>query len=123
WVRVNFNNFISEEVFAFIVKAASMIATDGWRLLPDYRFDVRNGRWLHRSGRRESPMSLDDLSYRGGRLEFRAKMVTEPEWALAGYLDAARAILDAAPERLRGAAGLDTEAPSAEVEELRWFVM
>src|SRR5262249_1830200 len=54
WVRVNFNYFISEAVFDYIVKAVSMIASDGWRLLPDYRFDVRNGRWLHRSGRRET---------------------------------------------------------------------
>ena len=33
-------------------------------------------------------MSLYDLSYRTGKLEFRSRMVTEPEWALEGYLDA-----------------------------------
>ena len=32
WVRVNFNYFISEAVFEFILDAVDLVATDGWRL-------------------------------------------------------------------------------------------
>src|SRR6185437_14620541 len=37
WVRVNFNYFISEAVFDFLVRAVLLIARDGWRLTPWYR--------------------------------------------------------------------------------------
>ncbi|MDT4974346.1 MAG: hypothetical protein QOG98_104, partial [Pseudonocardiales bacterium] len=33
WVRVNFNYFISEPVFAYLIEAVRMVARDGWRLL------------------------------------------------------------------------------------------
>ncbi len=40
WVRVNFNYFISETVFQYILDAVELVATEGWRLLPQYRFDA-----------------------------------------------------------------------------------
>ena len=43
WVRVNFNYFISEAVFAFILDAVELVASDGWRLLPHYRFEPATG--------------------------------------------------------------------------------
>ena len=43
WVRVNFNYFISEAVFRFILDAVDLVATDGWRLLPEYAFDPGDG--------------------------------------------------------------------------------
>ena len=39
WVRVSFNYFISEETFSYIVEAVDLVATHGWLLLPEYRFD------------------------------------------------------------------------------------
>ena len=35
WVRVNFNYFIPEEIFRFLVEAVQFIADDGWKLLPN----------------------------------------------------------------------------------------
>ena len=40
WVRVNFNYFISEAVFQYIVGAVDLVAAEGWKLLPYYRFSV-----------------------------------------------------------------------------------
>src|SRR5438105_5320386 len=39
WVRVNFNYFISDAVFEYILEAVDLVATDGWKLLPQYDFD------------------------------------------------------------------------------------
>ena len=36
WVRVNFNYFISETVFDYVLEAVRLVARDGWRLLGDY---------------------------------------------------------------------------------------
>ncbi len=43
WVRVNFNYFIDEDVFDYIVSAVEMVAEHGWKLLPHYTFDESNG--------------------------------------------------------------------------------
>ncbi len=121
WVRVNFNYFISEQVFDFIVQAVHLVATDGHRLLPDYAFDAHTGQWRHRDGAPRATMSLRDLSYRSGKLEFRARMLTEPEWALEGHLDAARRALAGASGRHRSAPPRDPPPPSQDFEDLRWF--
>ncbi|APR84213.1 Cysteine desulfurase [Minicystis rosea] len=123
WVRVNFNYFISETVFDFIVQAVHLVANEGYRLVPDYRFDAVTGKWRHQDGRPRAAMSLRDLSYRAGKLEFRARMLTEPEWALPGYLEAARQVLDGAAARIRANPPVDPEAPSTDFEALRWFPM
>ena len=63
WVRVNFNYFISEAVFAYITEAVAMVARDGWRLLPWYRFEAATGMWRHAAGSPEPPLSLHDVSF------------------------------------------------------------
>lgn len=68
WVRVNFNNFISEETFEFILGALETIADEGWRLLPHYGFDPETGRWRHRDFEPRAGLSLRDVSYVDGAL-------------------------------------------------------
>ena len=68
WVRVNFNYFISEAVFEFILAAVELVATDGWRLLPHYRFEPATGLWPHAGGTAEPPLSLRDVRYDDGRM-------------------------------------------------------
>ena len=67
WVRVNFNYFISEPVFDYVVAAVSLVAEHGWRLLPDYRFDPATGLWRHRDGPVEPPLRLDQVELRPRR--------------------------------------------------------
>src|SRR4051812_19189399 len=43
WVRVNFNYFLSETQFQFILDAIHLIANEGWRLLPHYNFNPDTG--------------------------------------------------------------------------------
>ena len=54
WVRVNFNYFLSETLFQFLLDAIHLVANDGWRLLPHYRFDPDTGEWRHRGARRDA---------------------------------------------------------------------
>jgi selenocysteine lyase/cysteine desulfurase len=114
WVRVNFNYFISETVFEFILSAVELAAAEGWRLLPDYRFDPLSGLWTHRAGPPEPPLSLRDIRY-DGRAPRSAHRHTEPETALARYLEEARRIL-AAPRETPESIEL-----GADFEHLRWF--
>ena len=122
WVRINFNYFLADGVAAYLVAAVKFVAEHGWKLLPHYRFDANNGRWNHRGGQPEARMSLRDLSYRSGKLEYRALHMTEPEWALEDYIAEARALVDAAPAEALTDTLVDPEF-SPEFEAMRWFPM
>ena len=97
WVRVNFNYFISEPVFRYIVDAVGLLADLGWALIDDYLFDPVTGLWRHRAGPVEPPLRLTDLRFdEDGVLTYPHTRVTAPESALAGYLADARGAADAA---------------------------
>jgi selenocysteine lyase/cysteine desulfurase len=123
WVRVNFNYFISEPVFQFLLDAVAFVAEHGWKLLPHYRFDLKTGQWQPRRARPAPAMRLHDLSYRSGKLEYRSRHATEPEWVLASYLEDAKRIVDDAEREYRTAASLGDEPIPADLEPLRWFPM
>jgi len=120
WVRVNFNYFLSETVFEFILDAVDLVAREGWKLVPQYRFDPATGRWTHHRGCPTPPMRLTDLTYRSGKLEFRSRHAIEPEHVLASYLDDARRILDEAATDLPP---VQDPPRSSDFEHLRWFPM
>ena len=118
WVRVNFNYFISEPVFRYLVEAVDLIARDGWALLGDYRFDLATGLWRHRAGPVEPPVRLADLHYDAdGALQFPHHDDREGEEALRGHLEEGRALLAAARTRTRGAEAALTD----ELAHLQWF--
>jgi len=119
WVRVNFNYFISGAVFAYILDAVDLVASDGWRLLPEYRFDPVSGLWGHRGGAVEPPLSLGAIRYDEGVMCYTAHRHREPESRLVDYLAEARRILADPPPPPDGARGpLDV---GADFEHLRWF--
>jgi selenocysteine lyase/cysteine desulfurase len=47
WVRLNFNYFISDQEFEYLLGALELVAEHGWRLLPCYRYDAAHGVWRH----------------------------------------------------------------------------
>jgi len=117
WVRMNFNYFITERVFEYLLDAVELVAEHGWRLLPQYRVDPASGEWRHISWQAPPVRRLTDVQYRGGRLRFSRRVVTEPEDVLTEHLEDAREILLSAPEQ---------EKPqkvelNEHYEQLRWF--
>ncbi|HVH47242.1 MAG TPA: aminotransferase class V-fold PLP-dependent enzyme [Labilithrix sp.] len=121
WVRVNFNYFISARVFRFLIDAVQFIATHGYKLLPHYKFELATGQWHPRRARPSPAMRLHDLSYGSGKLEFRTRHATEPEWALESYLkDAERIVAEAEAEFRATRNDLDEPLPEL-AEHLRWF--
>lgn len=121
WVRLNFNYFISETQFDFLLRAVEFVAEHGWKFLPDYTFEPENGRWRHRRLRQPAMMRLHDIRYGAGKLEYRSRHATEPEDALHGYLDeAARLVAEIERAPLEHVPGL-TRPVSDGFTELRWF--
>ncbi len=122
WVRVNFNYFISEAVFDYIVQAVAMVARDAWRLLPWYRFEPATGMWRHAAGSPEPPLSLHDVSFGPSGVTYPAHRHRAGEEALAGHLaDGARILAD--PVAVLGEAPESAGPPLVgdDFEALRWF--
>ena len=97
WVRVNFNYFISEAVFDYIVEAVRLVARDGWRLLGEYRFDLARGLWRAPRRPRRAAAAAAPGQLRPGRGDAVTRTTTTraPESDLAGYLRTARTLLAA----------------------------
>jgi selenocysteine lyase/cysteine desulfurase len=120
WVRVNFNYFISDTVFEFILAAVHKVANEGWKLLDDYVFEPASGLWSSRRGHPEPPLTLLDVDYRDGAIHAAHGRRTAPESELARYLDEADRIF---AEAGKGGDWTPPERPdlSKDFEHLRWF--
>jgi selenocysteine lyase/cysteine desulfurase len=116
WVRVNFNYFIPESVFDYILQAVHLVASEGWRLLPSYNFDPETGLWRHEKGSTEPPMTLRELRYEDGLPVHPIRRSSAPPARLRDYLEDGRRILAGHPEG-RGRSPALTE----DFEHLRWF--
>jgi selenocysteine lyase/cysteine desulfurase len=120
WVRVNFNYFIDDRVFLYVVEAVNLVAEHGWKVLPDYRFDPVHGLWHHHAGAVEPPLRLADVQYVDGRMCAPRHDLRAPIGELPRYLSEARALFSSrngAPDAPRGS----LKGISNEFDELRWF--
>jgi selenocysteine lyase/cysteine desulfurase len=122
WVRVNFNYFISEAVFDYIVRAVELVARDGWRLVPWYRFEPGTGLWRHAAGSPEPPLSLHDVAFGADGVTYPSHRHSLGEEALGHHLaEGARILADpitALGEPPVTAPVADTDS---DFETLRWF--
>lgn len=112
WVRVNFNYFIPEEEFAYIIEAVHMVAREGWKLLPLYEFEPSTALWRHRDGLPKPPASLRDIVFDGAT----ELPTTLPLDALSDHLDEAKLVFSSEIDQTPTPTVLSDEA-----ERLRWF--
>ncbi len=117
WVRLNFNYFIPEAEFTFLLDAVLWVATHGWKLLKAYAFDARKGHW-HWRGYCTPLRSLGDcLDYEAAPTEGADRVVE-----CSRYLDQAHSI---ARQALNDWATIPpaTEYPFQITSPLRWYTL
>jgi selenocysteine lyase/cysteine desulfurase len=117
WVRLNFNYFIAEEEFEYLVRAVELVAEYGWRLLPFYHFDTDSGVWRYLGQRSEMVSSLETLCFAdycqrppagdSARVSLEGQCERAEQELCAEGREGARSVLE-----LR-----------EEAEQLRWFVL
>ena len=117
WVRINFNYFIDDATFEYLVEAVALIASHGAALLGEYDFEPDTGLWHHRRGARGPAMSLAEISYASGAMEFTNRRHREPI-DLSLHLATARELFRAGAET-----GPLASVPQTndDFETLRWF--
>ena len=120
WVRLNFNYFISEETFEYLLHAVEWIASHGHKLLDRYELDVSRSIWRHKNWRPESrALRLDEIRYTEGHLDYRSRHANEPSWAREAYKREADELLEALSEAEPPTNSTDLK----EYDALRWFIL
>jgi len=117
WVRLNFNYFIDEQEFEYLLRAVELVAEYGWRLLPFYQFDEIAGEWRYQGQKTALPGGLDSFDFLdSGDNEVGGRPVTV---GLEGQCEAAEQELCAQHR----AGKMFALSLSEEAERLRWFVL
>ena len=117
WVRLNFNYFIDEQEFEYLLKAVELVATSGWRMLPFYQVDVKSGVWRFQGQSNQMVSSLDDFKFTDYCQ--KASLPTNIRVSLDG-------IYSSAEQVLLNTADYNEVSPlilSDESERLRWFTL
>jgi hypothetical protein len=114
FTRLSFPYYTSEAAFRYVLEAVHLLADEGWKLLPLYRFHPDSGLREHR-GRADAAAGLERLLAAPAQRFARA-----PESILPVQLEAARVIIRAVGAD-PPAAALDDAPCSAELEQIRWF--
>lgn len=117
WVRLNFNYFIDEGEFEYLLSAIMLVAKHGWRLLPHYHFDNDSGVWRYQRQQDRSTRSLNALNFAAYCQQARPE--TEPTLDLREQLQFAEQTL-LSTNHTDGNARLIL---SETAERLRWFVL
>ena len=117
WVRLNFNYFIDEAEFDYLVRAITLVAEHGWRLLPFYHFDTSAGVWRYQNRQPAAYNSLDSLCF----TSYSQREQAEPigKIGLQGRIAEAEQTLLSTQHR----DGTSELILSASAEHLRWFVL
>ncbi len=116
WVRLNFNYFIDDDTFDYLVEAVVFVANRGAELLANYRFEPQSGLWLHRNPR-QVPMSLHDISYSSDGLHYEDHRTRLGNVPLSDFISQAHDIADAEA----GNTPLQPPSTTEDFEHLRWF--
>lgn len=115
WVRMNFNYFISEEEFNFILNAVKIVAQQGWRMLPFYQLDEKTAVWRYQGKKANLANSLEQFTF----LDLPPKVEKACIPDFTGLLElATKRLFEAEPtDKI-----FDLALPAA-AEALRWFVL
>lgn len=91
WTRLNFNYFISEAEFEFLLSAIEFVAEHGAKFVPLYDLDWHTGAWRHPSDR-SHPSLFQPIGFRD------PPSSNTDETPFAAYLEQARALALSLPE-------------------------
>jgi selenocysteine lyase/cysteine desulfurase len=122
WTRISLSYADGDAVADYLAEAVALVADQGWKLLPDYRFDPRTGRWWHR-WQTEPSLSLTTVEFgTGTRSRNRPVSGGVPDGeVLARQL--ARAVHLLAVIGEPSAPPAEPPCLPADTESLRWFAL
>ncbi|KPJ18826.1 tRNA 2-thiocytidine biosynthesis protein TtcA [Papilio machaon] len=126
--RVSLPYFMSDTELAFVLEALKMVATEGWKILPQYVVNTETGQWRHHtcSVLRERK-SLYSLRYNDGQITAHERRVSGPGIFPQTYtecLQTARNLFNRARKLAMKCSSIEPEVTfNPRIDYLRWFML
>ncbi|KAB0799551.1 hypothetical protein PPYR_07431 [Photinus pyralis] len=88
FTRISLPYFINDSELAFIMEAIKMVATEGWKLLPQYIVDLETGEWRHYSNSMSKDRKwLGSIRYVDGKMTMNERRISGPGLFPQNYSD------------------------------------
>ena len=86
--RICVSYFTSDPEIAFIMEALKMVATEGWKLLPQYKMNIETGEFRHYSNMLSRDRNrLHSIRYTDGKMHMNERRISGPGTFPQNYSD------------------------------------
>ncbi|XP_055526987.1 uncharacterized protein LOC129719614 isoform X2 [Wyeomyia smithii] len=129
YIRITFPFFMTEAEVAFILEALKMVATEAWKLLPQYEIDNRTGEWRHHSNSLAKERKwLGTIRYTDGKMLFSDRRISGPGTFPQSHpdcLQTARNLFNRARKMAQRSASdeIILKLSNSLLENLRWYML
>ncbi|XP_022913298.2 uncharacterized protein [Onthophagus taurus] len=128
FTRISLPYFISDAELAFVMEAVKMVATEGWKLLPQYILDLDTGEWRHHTNTNQKDRKwLGSIRYVDGKMTMNERRISGPGLFPQNYsecLQTARNLFNRARKTaMRNPYEDQGIRFDARAEKLRWFML
>ncbi|XP_041767350.1 uncharacterized protein LOC121591062 isoform X3 [Anopheles merus] len=129
YTRITFPFFMPEAEVAFILESLKMVATEAWKLLPQYEVDARSGEWRHHSNSLAKERKwLGAIRYIDGKMLFSDRRISGPGAFPQNYSDClqtARNLFNRARKMAQRSTTdeIVLKLSHAAIENLRWYML
>ncbi|CAH0746448.1 unnamed protein product [Diatraea saccharalis] len=126
--RVSLPFFMSESELAFVLEALKMVATEGWKILPQYIVNPQTGQWKHHTcSVLRDRKSLYTLKFNDGKIISHERRVSGPGIFPQTYtecLQTARNLFNRARKLAMKCTSAEPEISfNPRIDYLRWFML
>ncbi|XP_013148494.1 PREDICTED: uncharacterized protein LOC106111068 [Papilio polytes] len=126
--RVSLPYFMSDTELAFVLEALKMVATEGWKILPQYVVNTETGQWRHHTcSVLRDRKSLYSLRYNDGQMTAHERRVSGPGIFPQTYtecLQTARNLFNRARKLAMKCSTIEPEVSfNPRIDYLRWFML
>ncbi|KAK9875710.1 hypothetical protein WA026_009507 [Henosepilachna vigintioctopunctata] len=128
FTRISLPYFINDNELAYIMEAVKMVATEGWKLLPQYVVDLESGEWRHYTNAITKDRKwLSSIRYVDGKMTMNERRISGPGLFPQNYsecLQTARNLFNRARKSANRKSFNDQELNfDARSENIRWFML
>lgn len=130
FIRITFPFFMSDAEVGYILEALKMVATEAWKLLPQYDVDENTGEWRHHSNSLAKERKwLQSIRYTDGRMLFNDRRISAPggfPQNFADCLQTARNLFNRARKMAQKSTvdeNLYLRLSRESAEKLRWYML
>lgn len=129
FIRITFPFFMNDAESGYILEALKMVATEAWKLLPQYEVDEKTGEWRHHSNSLGKERKwLQSIRYTDGKMLFNDRRISSPggfPTSFADCLQTARNLFNRARKMAQKSVDehLYLKFSRNDAEKLRWYML